>query len=124
MGVPDGSPIEWHSLKSKKLTRRTVLKGGRKVGVGAAGLALVGCSDVSDEEFEVLQAQVAALTEALEAEGVAVPEARPPRHPAEETPTEQTDALPAVAAPPAALSGYPRIRIAGLSDLSIGEPIR
>jgi arsenite oxidase small subunit len=118
------SPTEWHSLKSKKLTRRTVLKGTSKVGVGAAGLALVGCGDVSEEEFEVLQAQVAALTDALEAEGVPIPEARPPRDPAQESPTEQTDAPPADAAPPAAVSGYPRIRVAGLADLSAGEPIR
>ncbi len=112
------APAEWKSLKSTKLSRRTVLKGTGKASVGAAGLVLVGCGDVSDEEFAELEAQVAALREELGLEPL-------PEEPAAEDPVvAEPSQRPAGPTSDAAISGYPRIRVAAISDLAEGEPVR
>ena len=38
----------WQQIKRRKLTRRTLLSASAKAGVGAVGLALVGCGDDDD----------------------------------------------------------------------------
>ena len=40
----------WTSLRHRKISRRTMLKASSKAGVGAAGLALVGCGDDDDDD--------------------------------------------------------------------------
>ena len=63
----------WQRIKRRKLTRRTLLSASAKAGVGAVGLALVGCGDDDDAAPAVA-----------------------------ETPSEPTEAAPSAAAAPAA----------------------
>ncbi len=46
----------WTSLRRQKLSRRTMLRASGRAGVGAAGLALVGCGDDDDDDAAVAQA--------------------------------------------------------------------
>ena len=46
----------WGRLNRKRLTRRSMLSASAKAGVGAAGLALVGCGDDDDDDEAVTQA--------------------------------------------------------------------
>ena len=39
----------WTTLRQRKISRRTMLGASAKAGVGAAGLALVGCGDDDDD---------------------------------------------------------------------------
>ena len=39
---------DWTSLRQREISRRTMLGASAKAGVGAAGLALVGCGDDDD----------------------------------------------------------------------------
>ena len=48
----------WERMRSNRLSRRSLLHASARAGVGAAGLALVGCGDDDDDD-----AQVAAQTE-------------------------------------------------------------
>ena len=48
----------WTRMRSRRLSRRTLLVASSRAGVGAAGLALVGCGDDDDDEQQaVVQAQ-------------------------------------------------------------------
>ena len=40
----------WTSLRQRKISRRTMLRASGRAGVGAAGLALVGCGDDDDDD--------------------------------------------------------------------------
>ena len=40
---------QWSRIRSQRLSRRSVLRASARAGVGAAGLALVGCSDDDDD---------------------------------------------------------------------------
>ena len=44
----------WTSLRRRKISRRTMLGASAKAGVGAAGLALVGCGDDDDDDDEAV----------------------------------------------------------------------
>jgi ABC-type transport system substrate-binding protein len=46
----------WNRLGQRRMSRRTVLGASAKAGVGAAGLALVGCGDDDDDDDAVSQA--------------------------------------------------------------------
>ena len=39
----------WSRIRSQRLSRRSVLKASARAGVGAAGLALVGCGGDDDD---------------------------------------------------------------------------
>ena len=54
----------WTSLRQRKISRRTMLGASAKAGVGAAGLALVGCGDDDDDA-----APAAADTSAIDVRG-------------------------------------------------------
>ncbi len=43
------TPKYWNTLRQRKISRRTMLGASAKAGVGAAGLALVGCGDDDDD---------------------------------------------------------------------------
>ena len=43
------SDNHWSSIRSQRLSRRSVLRASARAGVGAAGLALVGCGDDDDD---------------------------------------------------------------------------
>ncbi len=48
----------WTRMRSRRLSRRTLLVASSRAGVGAAGLALVGCGDDDDDDQQaVMQAQ-------------------------------------------------------------------
>ena len=47
----------WTRLRNRRLSRRAVLRSAATAGVGAAGLALVGCGDDDDDQQVVAQAQ-------------------------------------------------------------------
>ncbi len=71
----------WTSLRQRKISRRTMLGASAKAGVGAAGLALVGCGD-DDEAGDAVAAgaaaaeRAAAAAEEAAAAAVAAGEAR------------------------------------------------
>ena len=52
----------WQRMRRQQLSRRTLLRASAVAGVGAAGLALVGCGDDDDEEEEVIGTETATLT--------------------------------------------------------------
>ena len=43
------SDNHWSTIRSQRLTRRSVLRASARAGVGAVGLALVGCGDDDDD---------------------------------------------------------------------------
>ena len=49
----------WQRMRSARVSRRTLLRASGRAGVGAAGLALVGCGD-DDDDGEAQQAAPAA----------------------------------------------------------------
>ena len=49
----------WQQLGQKRLTRRNLLRASARAGVGAAGLALVGCGDDDDDDETVAPAPAA-----------------------------------------------------------------
>ena len=75
------TPNYWTSLRQRKISRRTMLGASAKAGVGAAGLALVGCGD-DDEAGAAVAAgaaaaeRAAAAAEEAAAAAVAAGEAR------------------------------------------------
>ena len=40
----------WQRMRSARVSRRTLLRASGRAGVGAAGLALVGCGDDDDDD--------------------------------------------------------------------------
>ncbi len=61
----------WTRLHRKRLSRRSMLGASAKVGVGAAGLALVGCGDDDDDDDVQAVAQVTPAAPEQQAEQVA-----------------------------------------------------
>ena len=47
----------WKRMSHNRLSRRTLLRASARAGVGATGLALVGCGDDDDDQQAVMQAQ-------------------------------------------------------------------
>ena len=47
----------WKRMSHNRLSRRTLLRASARAGVGATGLALVGCGDDGDDQQAVMQAQ-------------------------------------------------------------------
>ena len=47
----------WNRLRSRNLSRRALLRASARAGVGAAGLALVGCGDDDDDDAQPAAAQ-------------------------------------------------------------------
>ncbi len=117
---------DWQTLTRRRFSRRTVLKGAGKAGVGAAGLALVGCGGDDDEpaaEVVALREEVATLEEDLERARAVLFVERELRAEPDEEPEEPAEAP---AAPPPLrdpLERYPRLRIAALSDVREGQAI-
>ena len=67
----------WETLRQRKISRRTMLGASAKAGVGAAGLALVGCGDDDDAAAGTAAAErAAAAAEEAAAAAVAAGEAR------------------------------------------------
>ncbi len=67
----------WTSLRQRKITRRTMLGASAKAGVGAAGLALVGCGDDDGPDAGAVAAERAAsAAEEAAAAAIAAGEAR------------------------------------------------
>ena len=68
----------WETLRQRKISRRTMLGASAKAGVGAAGLALVGCGDDDDAAAAGTAAaeRAAAAAEEAAAAAVAAGEAR------------------------------------------------
>jgi arsenite oxidase small subunit len=91
----------WQPLRKERISRRSLLKGGAGASVGAAGLVLVGCGDNDDETIRELLDEINGLEDELdevEVDGGASGAGAPIR--------------------------YPRRRIAAVSDLREGEPLR
>ncbi len=66
----------WSTLRQRKISRRTMLGASAKAGVGAAGLALVGCGDDDDDAGTAAAERAAAAAEEAAAAAVAAGEAR------------------------------------------------
>ena len=67
----------WTTLRQRKISRRTMLGASAKAGVGAAGLALVGCGDDDGPDAGAVAAErAAAAAEEAAAAAVAAGEAR------------------------------------------------
>ena len=67
----------WTSLRQRKISRRTMLGASAKAGVGAAGLALVGCGDDDEPDAGAVAAERAATAaEEAAAAAIAAGEAR------------------------------------------------
>ena len=62
----------WTSLRHRKISRRTMLQASGRAGVGAAGLALVGCGGDDDDD----DAPAAAATEQAEEQAQATEQAQ------------------------------------------------
>ena len=66
----------WTTLRQRKISRRTMLGASAKAGVGAAGLALVGCGDDDEPDAGAVAAErAAAAAEEAAAAAIAVGEA-------------------------------------------------
>ena len=67
----------WTTLRQRKISRRTMLGASAKAGVGAAGLALVGCGDDDEPDAGAVAAErAAAAAEEAAAAAIAAGEAR------------------------------------------------
>ena len=67
----------WSTLRQRKISRRTMLGASAKAGVGAAGLALVGCGDDDEPDAGAVAAERAATAaEEAAAAAIAAGEAR------------------------------------------------
>ena len=67
----------WTALRQRKISRRTMLGASAKAGVGAAGLALVGCGDDDEPDAGAVAAErAAAAAEEAAAAAVAAGDAR------------------------------------------------
>ena len=47
----------WQRMRRSRMSRRTLLRASGRAGVGAAGLALVGCGDDDDDDSQQSAAQ-------------------------------------------------------------------
>ena len=89
----------WTALRQRKISRRTMLGASAKAGVGAAGLALVGCGEDDEPDAGAVAAErAAAAAEEAAAAAVAAGEARA----ADSEAAESEDAANAAAAAEAA----------------------
>ncbi len=71
------TPKHWTTLRQRKISRRTMLGASAKAGVGAAGLALVGCGDDDEPDAGAVAAERAAsAAEEAAAAAIAAGEAR------------------------------------------------
>ena len=93
----------WTRLRSSRISRRRMLGASARMGVGAAGLALVGCGDDDDDDAAVAQAQA-------QAEEVVPDEAE-----------DQTEPAPA---PEATVNLNAHLRIAVAGDAGGLDPLR
>ncbi|MXY79318.1 MAG: hypothetical protein F4Y94_06445, partial [Chloroflexi bacterium] len=66
----------WSRLRHRKISRRTMLGASAKAGVGAAGLALVGCGDDDDDAGTAAAERAATAAEEAAAAAIAAGEAR------------------------------------------------
>ena len=66
----------WTALRQRKISRRAMLGASAKAGVGAAGLALVGCGDDDDDAGAAAAERAAAAAEEAAAAAVAAGDAR------------------------------------------------
>ena len=66
----------WTALRQRRISRRTMLGASAKAGVGAAGLALVGCGDDEPDAGAVAAERAAAAAEEAAAAAVAAGDAR------------------------------------------------
>ena len=66
----------WETLRQRKISRRTMLGASAKAGVGAAGLALVGCGDDDDDAGTAAAERAASAAEEAAAAAIAAGEAR------------------------------------------------
>ena len=66
----------WTTLRQRKISRRAMLGASAKAGVGAAGLALVGCGDDDDDAGAMAAERAAAAAEEAAAAAVAAGDAR------------------------------------------------
>ncbi len=66
----------WKTLRRRQISRRTMLGASAKAGVGAAGLALVGCGDDDDDAGAAAAERAAAAAEEAAAAAVAAGDAR------------------------------------------------
>ncbi len=107
----------WRPLVQQRISRRAMLKGAGKASVGAAGVALVGCGGDDDEEVAALTQQIAILEGQLN-------EAQQPAGTVVEPPDAEAGDEAPPAGTPRRLDRYARSRIAVLSDLVVGEPVR
>ena len=85
----------WTNLNRRQISRRTMLGASAKAGVGAAGLALVGCGDDDDDESAAAQVQAEeeqAEEQAAQAEEQADAEEQAQAQ-AEEQATEEEEAV-------------------------------
>ena len=62
------SNLSWQHIRRRRLSRRQLLNASARMGVGAAGLALVGCGGDDDDEEEEIAAQVTPAVEEQDAE--------------------------------------------------------
>ncbi len=70
-------PKYWNTLRQRKISRRTMLGASAKAGVGAAGLALVGCGDDDEPDAGAVAAERAAsAAEEAAAAAIAAGDAR------------------------------------------------
>ena len=65
------STLSWQHIRRRRLSRRQLLNASARMGVGAAGLALVGCGDDDDEEEEAAAQVTPAAEEQVEEQAVA-----------------------------------------------------
>ena len=66
----------WETLRRRQISRRTMLGASAKAGVGAAGLALVGCGDDDDDAGTAAAERAASAAEEAAAAAIAAGEAR------------------------------------------------
>ena len=84
------SDVSWEQLQRNRFDRRSLLRAATRAGIGAAGIALVGCGGDDDDDD----------APAAEEPAAAAPEAQSAEEPAAEEPAEQAEEEPAVAAGP------------------------
>ena len=65
------STLSWQHIRRRRLSRRQILNASARMGVGAAGLALVGCGGDDDEEEEAAEQVTPAAEEQVEEQAVA-----------------------------------------------------